>query len=72
MTTRNRRLGIGALAFLWLAIVLSWVFDLGISHNAFFGWVAFFCVVGPPLFGLHLLARRVGATRSPRRPPDAQ
>ena len=71
MTTRTRNLALGAGALLWLAVVLSWVFGLGISRNAFFGWVAFLCVVVPPAFALHLLGKRVGATRSPRRPPDA-
>ncbi|WP_132696534.1 hypothetical protein [Rhodovulum steppense] len=69
MTTRRWIiLGLGAL---WLAVVLAWVFDLGVSTYPLLGWVAFLVTVAPAVLGLHLLGKRFGATRSPRRPPDA-
>ncbi|MCO8144985.1 hypothetical protein NHN26_07080 [Rhodovulum tesquicola] len=69
MTTR-RWVWLG-LAVVWLAVVLAWAFDLGVSASPLLGWVAFLVTVAPAVLVLHLLGKRFGATRSPRRPPDA-
>jgi len=60
-----------ALAVLWLAAVLAWVFDLGTSAYPLLGWLAFLVAMTAPLLLLHLLGKLLGATRSPRRRDDA-
>lgn len=69
MTTRRWvQVGLGAL---WLAAVLAWGFDLGISTHPLLGWTAFLVSVAPALLVLHLLGKRFGAKRSKRRWDDA-
>ena len=71
MTGGKRFWAIAALGLVWLAVVLAWAFDLGISAHPALGWIAFLVTMALPMLALHLLGKRLGATRSPRRWDDA-
>lgn len=71
MPMTTRRLLYAGSAVLWLAAVVVLYTGAGLAAHPLIGWAAFAVMVAPAVLALHLLGKRFGATRSPRRPPDA-